>query len=318
MDNSERMRPDDPEYQRIAQEEVQHYSKIFLGEDTQPATLKTLFQPIPSAWVEVEDRATKLVLDTTGLDLSAHVLQRLRASDNIKMLSLGSGPGGLELAFAREARAASITCIDLNPELVELGRAKAAEEGLKVRFEVGDLNLINLPKNEYNVVLCYASLHHFLELERIAEQIKGALRDGGDLITVDVCTRNGYLMWPETREIVRSVFKTLPARFRVNHTGYARKKVDDEIWEADTTSVINMECIRAQDIIPILSKTFVVKHFVPYFSLCRRLLDTMYGPNYDLSQSLDMAILNWIWALDRHYLESNKLEPETFFGIYTK
>jgi hypothetical protein len=79
-----------------------------------------------------------------------------------------------------------------------------------------------------------------------------------------------------------------------------------------------MECIRAQEIIPVLAGTLNVLHFVPYFTVCRRLVDTMYGPNYDLNQNLDLALLNWIWELDRHYLASNRLRPETFFGIYTK
>ncbi|HEY6343881.1 MAG TPA: class I SAM-dependent methyltransferase [Bryobacteraceae bacterium] len=274
-------------------------------------------QPVPPSWVEVEKRAADLVRNATGFDLNGHVLDRLRSDRRVRMLSLGSGPGGLELAFAREASGAEITCIDLNADLIRLGQIRAEAEHLNVRFEVGDLNVIDLLTNEYDLVFCHASLHHVLELERLSQQIKNSLRDGGNLITVDVCTRNGYLMWPETREIVRSLFRTLPARFRMNHTAYGSARVDEEIWEIDT-SVVSMECIRAQDIIPTLSETFVVHAFVPYFSLCRRFLDTMYGPNYDLTQSLDTAIVNWIWELDRYYLDSNRLKPETFFGIYSK
>jgi hypothetical protein len=77
-----------------------------------------------------------------------------------------------------------------------------------------------------------------------------------------------------------------------------------------------MECIRAQDIIPVLSKNFRMHRFVPYFSISRRLLDTMYGPNYVPGRPLDDALIDWIWQLDRHYLETEQLKPETFFGIY--
>jgi len=44
----------------------------------------------------------------------------------------------------------------------------------------------------------------------------------------------------------------------------------------------------------------------------------MYGPNYDLSIPLDLAVFNWIWELDSHYLSNSTLKPETFFGIYAK
>jgi 2-polyprenyl-3-methyl-5-hydroxy-6-metoxy-1,4-benzoquinol methylase len=317
MDGRERLTPNDPAYSTLVQQELQHYSEIFLGDTVRQSAQETLLQPVPPSWVEVEKRAADLVRNATGFDLSGHVLNRLRADGRVRMLSLGSGPGGLELAFARVASGAEITCIDLNPDLIHLGQIRAEAEHLNVRFEVGDLNVIDLLTNEYDLVFCHASLHHVLELERLAGQIKNSLRDGGKLITVDVCTRNGYLMWPETREIVGSLFRTLPVRFRMNHTAYGSARVDEEIWEVDTSGV-SMECIRAQDIIPTLSETFVVQDFVPYFSICRRFLDTMYGPNYDLTQSLDMAIVNWIWELDRYYIDSNRLKPETFMGIYSK
>ncbi len=317
LEQGTRLKPGDPEYQRLAREEIEHYSEIFLGEGAAPSAQATLFQPVPGSWIEVEHRAEEMVRNKTGASLSGHVLSRLRQSEGIKMLSLGCGPGGIELAFAREAPSAQIRCIDLNPELIDLGVKRARAEQLSVQFETGDLNLVELPEDTYDLVFCHASLHHVLELERLALQIKKSLRAEGNLITVDVCTRNGYLMWPETKDVVQDIFKTLPPRFRINHTAYGRPRVDDQIWETDTSSV-SMECIRAQEIIPVLAGIFRVVHFVPYFTISRRLVDTMYGPNYDLSQSLDLSLLNWIWELDRYYLSSNRLRPETFFAVYAR
>jgi len=317
MAKPEGIKPGDPEYERLAREEIEHYSNIFLGEDAPPSAQETLFQPVPPSWVEVEHRCAALVKEATGFDQSGHLLSRLQAHPGVRMLSLGCGPGGIEIAFGREARDAHIRCVDLNPDLVGLGRERAQSEGLNIDFEVGDLNLIELPPNEFDLVFCHASLHHVLELERLASQIKRTLRPAGCLITVDVCTRNGFLMWPETREIVASLFKTLPARFRVNHTAYGKPRLDEEIWEADTSSG-SMECIRSQDIIPVLSKTLQPVHFVPYLSISRRFVDTMYGPNYDLNRPFDAALFNWIWELDKYYLDSKQLKPETFFGIYTR
>ncbi len=305
------------EYEKLKKEEIHHYRELFLGDDAEPAARETLFQPVPATWIEVETRAAALIRERTGDDLGGHLLKRLKAGRNVRMLSLGSGPGGVELAFAAQARSASVTCLDLNPDLIQLGRERAEREGLSVAFEVADINHISLPANEYDIVFCHASLHHILDLEHVTAAISKSLRPGGVLITVDVCARNGYLMWPETRATVQAIFKTLPPRFRINHTAYEKPRVDDEIWEADT-SAVSMECIRAEHIVPLLARRFTVQHFVPYFSICRRLLDTMYGPNYDLSASLDSALLNWMWELDVHYLTTGKLKPETFFGVYAK
>jgi 2-polyprenyl-3-methyl-5-hydroxy-6-metoxy-1,4-benzoquinol methylase len=315
----ERLTPEGAKYKRLAQEEIEHYTQIFINDKSLAgqSARETLLQPVPQSWIEIETRATALVREQTGADLNEHVLSRLQASPGIRMLSLGSGPGGIELALARQAPEAAISCVDLNPDLVQLGQQRADEERLNVTFKSADLNVIDLPRREYEVVLCHASLHHVLELEHVIHQIEQSLRDQGELIVVDISTPNGYLMHGKTREIVRNLFRMLPPRFRINHTGYAAARVDEEIWEVDTSQV-SMECIRSEDIISMLAGTFHVRHFVPYFSLCRRFFDTMYGPNYDLARPLDAAILNFLWHLDVHYLAVKQLEPETFFGIYER
>jgi ubiquinone/menaquinone biosynthesis C-methylase UbiE len=312
------LKPGDAAYQSLVREEIQHYSQLFLGEGASSSAQTSLVEPIPSSWAEIEHRADAMVRDVTGQDLFGHVLSELRRSDGVRMLSLGSGPGGMELEFARQVPQAHIKCIDINPELIKLGSERAQAEQLNVRFETGDLNLVDLPEESYDVVYCHASLHHVLELERLAFQIKKTLRKAGKLITVDVCARNGFLMWPETKAVVQDIFKTLPMRFRINHTAYGRPRVDNKLWEMDL-SIQRMECIRSQDIIPVFENALQVVHFVPYFTISRRFLDFMYGPNYDLKKSLDLALLNWIWELDKYYSKnSNRLRPETFFAIYSK
>jgi SAM-dependent methyltransferase len=154
-----------------------------------------------------------------------------------------------------------------------------------------------------------------IELERLMEEIGRTLRPGGVFLTVDVVTRNGYLMWPETREVVAAIWKALPARFRANHTAYDAPLIDDEIWEADT-STAGMECARSEAILPAIAERFEALHYVPYFSLSRRFFDTMYGPSYDLTAPLDRAVFDWIWEMDVHHLATKKLRPETFFGMY--
>jgi len=233
-----------------------------------------------------------------------------------RMVSLGSGAGGVELAIARQAPGAAILCLDINGAALERGRRAAAVEGLPVSFEEADLNRVQLEPAAFDVVFCHASLHHVLELERLLEQASRALRPGGALVAVDVITRNGYRMWPETKRVAERIFVTLPERYRLNHTAYLpRKRVDSRIWDQDTRSA-GMECLRSEAVLPLLRQRFQTIWFVPYFSLCRRFFDTMYGPNYDLARPLDRAILDWIWQLDCYLLATGRLRPETFFGVF--
>jgi SAM-dependent methyltransferase len=271
---------------------------------------------VPPAWTEIQRCAWELIRQATGNDLTGHLLARLQSRPGVRMLSLGSGPGGVELVLAREAPTAEYLCLDLNPETLRMGENSANAEGLPVRFQQADLNTVTLPKGEFDLVFCHASLHHVLELERLAQQIRNTLRPGGELALVDVITRSGYRMWPETREVVQGIFRTLPDRYRLNHTAYPQKRIDQKIWQGDTRSS-GMECLRSQDILPVLERYFAARIFFPHYTLVRRFFDTMYGPNYDLERPLDRAILDWIWELDCHYLTHNLLRPEALFAIYT-
>ena len=304
-------KPGTAEYDEHVREEIEHYGQIFENE----VGREKLIQPVPPSWTELDHRVQVLMRVSTGKDLSGHLVARLNHRPGIQMLSLGSGPGGVEIGLAQSAPHAEIVCTDINPNLLELGRQRAEELKLKIRFTEADLNTAELPPGEFDVVFCHASLHHVIELERLAQEIRRTLRPGGVLITVDVITRNGYLMWPETRTVVETIWNTLPERFRLNHTAYSEPRIDDEIWEADT-SVSGMECAQSEEILPVLQRNFVAEHYVPYFSISRRFFDTMYGPNFNMSAPLDKAIFDWIWELDLHYLMTGRLRPETFFGIY--
>ena len=304
-------------YEDHKREEIRHYATVFTEEDAEGKSGKeSLFQPTPPSWTEIENRSSELIRSKTGQTLLGHLATRFEKNPDIRMLSLGSGPGGIELSVARHARQGEILCMDFNPALLAMGTEKAVAEGLQVRFQETDLNTVTLPPREFDIVFCHASLHHVIELERLMAQIKTALKPGGELIILDVVTRTGYLMWPETRKVVEEIWKTLPSELCINHTGYGEPRPDKTVWEMDT-SQSGMECIRSGDILPLLASRFTARHYVPYFSICRRFFDNMYGPNFDLRNPLHSAILNWVWELDRYYIETGRLKPETFFGIYT-
>ena len=191
-------KPGTGEYDEHVREEIEHYGRIY----QEDAARENLMQPVPAAWIEAETRAADLIRQATGVDLLEHLLERLRRTAGARMLSLGSGPGGVELEVARHVPEAATLCMDINPDLLRLGRERAEAEGLAVEFTEADLNTVDLPIGAFDVVFCHATLHHVIELERLMVEIGRTLRPGGVLLTVDVVTRNGYLMWPETREIV--------------------------------------------------------------------------------------------------------------------
>jgi ubiquinone/menaquinone biosynthesis C-methylase UbiE len=302
-------RPGTPEYERLLATELDHLTAAY-GQN--------LLLDVPPVWKELEGRCNELVRAQTGHEPFDHVSTRLRSQPGARLVSLGSGPGGLELWLAEGAPDAEIVCFDVNETLLEAGREAAAVRGLRnIAFEQADLNSVELPRGAFDFAMSHAALHHLVELEHVAGELNRTLRTGGELVTVDIVSRNGFLLWPETREIAGAIFRTLPERLRLNHTAYAEPRIDDELWEADT-SAASMECIRSEDIVPVLDSAMRRRAYVPYLTLARRFFDPMYGRNYDLSSQLDRAIFEWIWQLDLWYLDRRELRPETFFGIYGK
>lgn len=90
----------------------------------------------------------------------------LRDDGTTRLLELAAGHGGFVLALARRAREdgldLELVASDIKQEYLDLGKARAREEGLEVGFVIEDaLDLGNHVPGTYDVVTCMQSLHHF-------------------------------------------------------------------------------------------------------------------------------------------------------------
>lgn len=298
-------------YARHMAEERKHFAD--LHDSAAPGG--NLMEPAPPVWEEALRRADERVARITGKGMIEHVVSRLRLRADARFLSLGSGPGGLEILIAQECPEASYVCLDVNPAVLALGERRARELGLRMEFREADLNTVWLEPGAYDMIFCHAALHHLIALEHIFSEIRRALRPEGVFIVCDIITRNGYRMWPETRKMMQAIWKTLPELYRRNHAAGRRGRVEERVWEPDTRSG-GMECIRSEEILGLLRAQFREVCFVPQMALARYFFDSSFGPNYDLTRPLDRAVFEWIWALDEYCLDQGKLRPTSFFGIY--
>lgn len=109
-----------------------------------------------------------------------------------RVLDLAAGHGGFALSAAREARDRGLdlvfTASDIKREYLDMGAAVARREGLPVEFVLQDaLDLSNLERGAYDVVLCTQSLHHFPP-GLIAVMFQEAARVAGrGVVFVDGC-----------------------------------------------------------------------------------------------------------------------------------
>lgn len=301
-------------YEERLKREIAHYERVFKGR---------MSQEVPPVWLKVEAHFADRIKAATGAEnLYAYVARHVEGRRSIDVLGLGSGACGNELdGIAPLLRSQecefTLTCIDINEAALEQAEYEASNRGVRFRRLVQDINRMRLEEQQYDVIVAYASLHHFLALDHIAAEVNRALKPGGIFVTVDIPTRNGYLMWDETLEVVNTLWGVLPPKYKIAHTGFPEPTFVP-LYENIDYSASGFECINSEAILPALRSHLHELAFVPALSIARRFLDTRFGANYDLNESLDAAISNFIMQMDAYYLQEGILKPETFFGAYGK
>ena len=227
------------------------------------------------------------------------------------MLSLGTGTCSSEIDLAlRFKKPYELVCVEYNQELINRGVQMSAAKGVSIRPLVQDINFIKLDEM-FDIVFAHAALHHFVELEHIFDEIKLHLSDDGVFIVEDVTCRNGMLLWPEQRKVIDGLLKVLPSKFSFSH--FLQKNTDTFV-EVDYSDP-GFECIRSQDVLPLLQDYFATVHLVNGWAFARRLTENEFGPNFDLTQDFDLKVLNFLLELDQWYVDSGVLKPESIFWV---
>jgi len=241
----------------------------------------------------------------------------LKRGRSARFVSLGSGNCDLEIGMARALVAKGhhdfvIDCLDLNPAMLDRGRAAAVENGLAGRlcFVEADFNAWQ-PSREYDAVVANQALHHVLNLEGLFRQVKSALAPRGSFIISDMIGRNGHQLWPEALEIVHEFWRQLPPRYRYNHA----LKRHEELYQSWDCSVESFEGIRAQDILPLLLENF---HFQFFFG-CGNVIDPFvgraFGHNFDPQRAWDREFIDRVHLRDEREMVAGRIKPTHMLAV---
>lgn len=121
------------------------------------------------------------------------------------VLEVGCGTGTLTLAAQRQAGpSGKVYGIDVIPGMIELSRQKAEQAHVDIAFQLGSIDDIPFPANQFDVVLCSFMIFHMSEMVRRKgiTEIYRVLKPQGRLLVLDLALPTQ----PLPRAIARALF----------------------------------------------------------------------------------------------------------------
>lgn len=108
-------------------------------------------------------------------------LERIAEEIDIKeglILDIGTGPGLLPVAIAKNGRKLRIIGIDISKKMIEI--ANHNKRGLtNLEFKVMDANHLEFGDNTFDMIISTGSLHHWKTPLRVLNEVCRCLRAGG-------------------------------------------------------------------------------------------------------------------------------------------
>ena len=102
-----------------------------------------------------------------------------------RVLDVATGTADLALALKRAEPSAEVIGVDFVPEMLELGRAKAAKCGLAVRLEQGDGLALPYPDESFHALTIAYGLRNFADYEAGLAEFYRVLKPGGRLVVLE-------------------------------------------------------------------------------------------------------------------------------------
>jgi SAM-dependent methyltransferase len=247
-------------------------------------------------------QALRINRDRTGL----LGIARQRGWKFKSALSLGCGGGRAERLLIKSGICGQIIGIDVSEGALTEARAAAETEGLAITYQQGDLNSIDLPQGNFDLVVTQTCLHHVLELERLAGQIAVSLVPGGCL-WVDDFIGESQFQWLDRRiSAANALLQALPERYR--HSRLTGRAITEIVRRAPGTLISPFESIRSSEIVPIFTSHFDIEWKSETNTLLHLVAPVGTRANYAATQE-GRDMFEVLYASDKVLLETGALPP---------
>lgn len=111
---------------------------------------------------------------------AAEFVADLHIAPGLRVLDVACGTGNLALPAARAG--ATVTGVDIAPNLVEQARARAVAEGVRAQFDEGDAEELLYKEGSFDLVLSMFGAMFGPRPERVAAELIRVCRPGGRIV----------------------------------------------------------------------------------------------------------------------------------------
>ncbi len=274
-------------------------------------------------WYEIPQVASRQGLLITGSpDKStySYVAEKYLSADRLKALSLGSGSGTREIAWAETGKFERIVGIDVSDERVETARsvvAKTPHAGV-IEFVQGDVMQRGFQDGSFDVVIAEGILHHLSPVDSAVGKIRRCLRPGG-LMVVNEYVGPDRFQWTESQvRYCNALLTLLPAELRkYRGTRFAKSHV----FRPGTLSMVMYdpsEAIESSKIIDAVENKFRIVERKDYGGTILQPLLKDIAHNFTDRMPAGEEALQLLFAAEDFLMRSGLIGSDFVFAVARK
>jgi SAM-dependent methyltransferase len=226
-----------------------------------------------------------------------------------RSMELGCGSGSLSLELHALGATREVEGLDASSE--RIGEAEARRTAARVpgRFWTGDVNTLKLEPDRYDLIVSSHSYHHFLELERVNEQVSRALTPRGLFILEEFVGPTQFQWTDEQIEATKFLMPRIPERYRMLRWGAVKPYEGRPTVEA-VVAASPFESIRSAEIVPLFERGFRILHRRHLGGTIQHLLHNGIIHNFAPGDPEGERILRGIWETEDALVDSGLLPSD--------
>ena len=216
-------------------------------------------------------------------------------------LTLGCSDGGAERHVMAGGICATFDAFDISPAAVDEARRLAQQHGLPIRYEVADVNRLELAPASYDLVVIVMALHHFERLEFVLDQIARALRPGALLVFNEFVGPTRFQWTDAQLRACNEALVMIPEQLRVGVGG----ELVTEIVRPDAAELARtdpFEAIRSDEIMALVRERFDLVAERGYGGAVLHPLLSGLAHNFDEAQREHVDLLRRLIAFEQQQM----------------